>query len=96
MREVRRAIGSDVELMVDAGQCYTDFPWDYHTALRVCRKLESCDLFWLEEPLMPDDMEGFIRLTANTSVPIVAGGKRVYQVWFQGADRPARGGHGAA
>jgi L-alanine-DL-glutamate epimerase-like enolase superfamily enzyme len=73
VREVRKAIGDDIALMVDAGQCYTDFPWDYHTALRVCKKLEDCDLFWLEEPLMPDDLEGFVRLTANTSVPIVAG-----------------------
>ncbi len=30
-------------------------------------------LFWLEEPLHPDDVEGFKRLTANTSIPIVAG-----------------------
>lgn len=73
VKEVRRAIGSEVELMVDAGQSYTDFPWDYNTALRVCKKLESSDLFWLEEPLIPDDIEGYIRLTSNTSIPIVAG-----------------------
>ena len=60
---VRKALGNEIELMVDAGQCYTDFPWDYHTALRVCKKLECCDLFWLEEPLMPDDMDNFVRLT---------------------------------
>ncbi len=73
IRELRKRVGSKPALLVDAGQCYTNFPWTYDTAYRVCKKLEDCDLFWMEEPLHPDDVEGFKRLTANTSIPIVAG-----------------------
>lgn len=73
IRELRSKVGDQTAMLVDAGQCYTNFPWTYDTAIRVCKKLEDCDLFWLEEPLHPDDVEGFKRLTANTSIPIVAG-----------------------
>ena len=73
IQELRKRVGPKPALLVDAGQCYTNFPWTYDTAYRVCKKLENCDLFWLEEPLHPDDVEGFKRLTANTSIPIVAG-----------------------
>jgi L-alanine-DL-glutamate epimerase-like enolase superfamily enzyme len=73
IRELRSRIGPNVALLVDAGQCYTNFPWTYDIAFRVCKKLESCDLYWLEEPLHPDDIEGFVRLSSSTSIPIVAG-----------------------
>ncbi|MDR2553758.1 MAG: mandelate racemase/muconate lactonizing enzyme family protein [Treponema sp.] len=73
VRELRERIGPKTAILVDAGQCYTNFPWTYDTALRVCKKLEPCDLYWLEEPLHPDDIDGFIRLSANTVIPIVAG-----------------------
>jgi L-alanine-DL-glutamate epimerase-like enolase superfamily enzyme len=73
VRELRAKVGPKVALLVDAGQCYTNFPWTYDTAFRVCKKLEDCDLYWLEEPLHPDDIEGFVRLSSATSIPIVAG-----------------------
>ncbi|MDR0656641.1 MAG: mandelate racemase/muconate lactonizing enzyme family protein [Treponema sp.] len=73
VQELRSKIGPKAAFLVDAGQCYTNFPWTCDTALRVCKKLELCDLYWLEEPLHPDDIEGFIHLTANTAIPIVAG-----------------------
>lgn len=73
VRQLRDALGPKPALLVDAGQCYTNFPWTYDTAFAVCKKLEECDLFWLEEPLHPDDIEGYKRLTANTTIPIVAG-----------------------
>lgn len=73
VKTVREAIHDNVDLMVDAGQCYVDFPWDFNTALRVARELEDCKLFWLEEPLPPDDVEGYIRLSNATDIPIAAG-----------------------
>ncbi|MCL4385794.1 MAG: mandelate racemase/muconate lactonizing enzyme family protein [Cyanobacteria bacterium] len=73
VRAVREAIPDNMDLMVDAGQCYEDFPWDFSTALKVAKELEDCKLFWLEEPLPPDDIDGYIRLTNATDVPIAAG-----------------------
>lgn len=73
VRELRGAIGDRIDLMVDAGQCYVDFPWDFNTALKVARELERCNVFWLEEPLHPDDIEGYKHLSHAVDVPIAAG-----------------------
>ncbi|MCL4385089.1 MAG: mandelate racemase/muconate lactonizing enzyme family protein [Actinobacteria bacterium] len=73
VKMIREAIGYDVDLMVDAGQCYVDFPWDYNKALNVAKELESYKPFWLEEPLPPDDIEGYILLANSTNIPIAAG-----------------------
>jgi L-alanine-DL-glutamate epimerase-like enolase superfamily enzyme len=68
VRIVRETIGEDVKLMVDANNGYR-----YHEALAVARKLERHDVYWFEEPLMPDDYAGHARLAAMTSIPIAAG-----------------------
>ncbi|MEO0278704.1 MAG: mandelate racemase/muconate lactonizing enzyme family protein, partial [candidate division WOR-3 bacterium] len=73
VRELRNAVGDEIDLMVDAGQCYVDFPWDFNTALKVARELEKCNIFWLEEPLHPDDIEGYRCLSQAVDVPIAAG-----------------------
>lgn len=83
IRELRGRVGPKPALLVDAGQCYTNFPWNYDTAARVCKKLESSDLYWLEEPLHPDDIEGFIRLNASTTIPIVAGENEFTRFGFE-------------
>lgn len=73
VRKVREAVGSEIDLMADAGMCYVDAAWDYNTAIRVARKLEPCDLLWLEEPLINDDIDGYARLAAEVDIPIAAG-----------------------
>jgi L-alanine-DL-glutamate epimerase-like enolase superfamily enzyme len=73
VKMVREAIGNNIDLMVDAGQCYVDFPWDFNTALMVAKELENYKIFWLEEPLPPDDIEGYILLANATNVSIAAG-----------------------
>ena len=65
---VRTAIGSDVKLLVDANNAYR-----LNEALEVARKLEAFDVYWLEEPLMPDDYAGHAFLAAHSSVPIALG-----------------------
>lgn len=73
VRGLREALGDRVDIMVDAGQCYVDFPWDFNVALRVAREMEKCKVFWLEEPLHPDDVQGYRRLASLVDVPIAAG-----------------------
>ena len=72
--ETRRRIGPDVKLMIDAwGQ------WSFDDSLRAAQRLAAHDLTWLEEPLPPDDHEGYARLSAVSPVPI-AGGEHEYTV----------------
>jgi L-fuconate dehydratase len=50
---VRREIGADRKLMVDANQC-----WDVPEAITRIRELAEFDLHWVEEPTSPDDAVG--------------------------------------
>ena len=54
VRAARPGSGKDVELMVDAGLC-----WDTATAIRRARQFEPFNLTWLEEPLHPDNLQGY-------------------------------------
>jgi L-alanine-DL-glutamate epimerase-like enolase superfamily enzyme len=68
VRSARQGLGKDVNLMVDAGLC-----WDTATAIRRARQFESFNLTWLEEPLHPDNLQGYARLGAQSPVRIAAG-----------------------
>jgi L-alanine-DL-glutamate epimerase-like enolase superfamily enzyme len=68
VREARRGLGPDRDLMIDAGLVF-----DAKTAIQRARAFEEYDLFWFEEPLMPDDYEGYARLSTSTSLRIAAG-----------------------
>ena len=66
---VRAAVGGDIVLMVDAQYAFPD----WQTAARVMRDWEDLDLFFLETPLWPDDLEGHARLADATPIPIASG-----------------------
>lgn len=65
---VRRHLGDDFPLMVDANQ-----QWDRPTAQRMCRTLEQYNLIWIEEPLDAYDFEGHAALAAQFDTPIATG-----------------------
>ena len=65
---VRKIIGPDRLLMVDANQL-----WDLPTARRAAQKLSAFDIFWLEEPLPAEDFQGYARLRAAVGIPLAAG-----------------------
>jgi L-rhamnonate dehydratase len=64
----RDGLGDKIDLMVDAG-----LVWDARTAIQRARSFSQYNIFWLEEPLAPDDYEGYRRLTAATEIRIAAG-----------------------
>ncbi len=68
VRAARQGIGKDVELMVDAG-----LAWDTATAIRRAQQFEPFNLTWLEEPLHPDNLQGYARLSARSPIRIAAG-----------------------
>lgn len=69
----RAAVGPDVELMVDAGGSDLYWPHGYKWAINAARMLANYDVRWFEEALRPDDLEGYVRLTEHSPVPIAAG-----------------------
>lgn len=66
----REAVGPDVELMVDAGGSDAYWPHGYKWAIQTARMLANYDVTWFEEALRPDDLEGYIKLTEHSPVPI--------------------------
>lgn len=76
----RDAVGSDVELMVDANlgwpvDLVMESPrWDEDFAVRFAQALETYDVAWLEEPLHHYDFEGLSRLRKRTKT-LIAGGE---------------------
>jgi L-rhamnonate dehydratase len=68
VRSARKGLGTGAELMIDAGLC-----WDTATAIRRSRQFEQFNPTWLEEPLHPDNVQGYGRLTAQSPIKIAAG-----------------------
>src|SRR3954447_9667647 len=73
VRTAREAVGPDVELMVDAGGSEQFWPHGYKWALGTARMLAGYDVVWFEEPLPPDDVDGYAELRRHSPVPIAAG-----------------------
>jgi L-rhamnonate dehydratase len=63
-----RSGAGDAQLMIDFGQRYS-----VKKAIRVAERVARYKLTWMEEPLPPDDLEGYSRLTSTVSIDIAAG-----------------------
>jgi L-alanine-DL-glutamate epimerase-like enolase superfamily enzyme len=68
VRAMRGHLGSGFPLMVDA-----NMRWSVDEAIRAARALREFDLVWLEEPIVPDDVPGHVRVVHEGGLPIAAG-----------------------
>lgn len=68
LKAVRAAIGRDARILCDANERL-----DVPTALSLGRKLADQDIYWLEEPLLSQDIEGYQRLRAALPMAIAMG-----------------------
>ena len=73
LSEARDKVGSDLQLMADAGMGWRD----PKVVLALCERLADLNLSWLEEPLPADDLEGYAWLRERSPVPI-SGGEHEY------------------
>ncbi|HFD16629.1 MAG TPA: mandelate racemase/muconate lactonizing enzyme family protein [Rhodospirillales bacterium] len=67
-RAVRKAIGPGVALMVDANHAY-----DLLAATELGRRLAELDIAWFEEPIPPEDVEGYAELRRRQPLPVAGG-----------------------
>ena len=65
---MRELLGPDILLMVDA-----NMRWTVEQAIRAARALAPYDVYWLEEPAIPDDVEGHARIAREGGLPIASG-----------------------
>ena len=68
VKAIRDAVGEPVDIMLDVNSAY-----DAATAIAVCRQLEAEDITWIEEPVPPDDLEGYRRVREHQAIPVAAG-----------------------
>lgn len=65
---VRRLVGSGFPLMADA-----NCRWSVGQAVEASHRLADSGLYWLEEPTVPDDIEGFARIAKEGGRPLATG-----------------------
>jgi L-alanine-DL-glutamate epimerase-like enolase superfamily enzyme len=75
---VRVAFGDDIDLMIDIG-----FGMGVNRAIEFARRLEPLNVFFLEEPLSPDNLTGYARLSSQSRIPIATGEKETTYFGFR-------------
>src|ERR1700736_2509386 len=65
---VRAAVGDDMELMADFNQGL-----NFADALQRCHMIDDLGLAWIEEPIVYDNLDGYVRLAAEVKTPIQIG-----------------------
>ncbi len=68
VRAVREAIGDNIDLLVDGNNAYTSYQ-----AIKIGRRMEEYNIFWFEEPVPVEDIEGSAAVAAALDTPVAAG-----------------------
>lgn len=76
VRTVREAVGDGVELAADAYM-----GWDFGYAVEMAKRLRQFDLAWIEEPLMPEQVERYAELKQRIPWQRWSCGEHSYTKW---------------
>lgn len=72
---VRNAVGDDIAI---AGDAYMG--WNVRYTKKMLQRLERYDMEWVEEPVIPDDIDGYTEIRDASNVPI-SGGEHEFTRW---------------
>ncbi len=75
---IRKAIGDKNDFMLDVG-----LVWDAKTTIRRAKLFEPYKLFWIEEPLHPDDYSGYAKVSRACTQHIAAGEEECTVVGYE-------------
>ena len=64
----RKTIGPKTDLCLDVNN-----GWSIKTAIEMAKRLEEYDIYWLEEPILADEIDSLAKLARETSIPIAVG-----------------------
>jgi L-alanine-DL-glutamate epimerase-like enolase superfamily enzyme len=68
VKAVRTELGPNVGIMLDANNAFKS-----GTAKSFANRVEDCDIYFFEEPVLADDMEGLACVRQSTNIPIGTG-----------------------
>ena len=83
IRAIREAIGPELLLMADANHAY-----NASEAIQLVRAMEPYAIHWFEEPVPPEDLDGYLEVKRASHIPIAAG-MPVHALRLSRANRPA-------
>jgi D-galactarolactone cycloisomerase len=75
---VRKAVGPGPRLMVDANHAYS-----VGAARRLLKAIEPAGIHWFEEPISPEDIDGYRELKSLTSIYLAAGENEFTKIGFR-------------
>ena len=78
VRRARARLGPDIALYVDAF-----LEWDVETTLRLADAFVASGVRWIEEPLSPDDLDGYAALCRRSPIPIAGGEHECGRLGFE-------------
>jgi L-alanine-DL-glutamate epimerase-like enolase superfamily enzyme len=82
---VRRSVGDDVEILIDANNGYYA-----KQAIAMAREFEQYRVGWFEEPVLADDIDGLAAVARATTIPVATGEHEYTKFGFK--DLISRGG----
>lgn len=68
IKAVRNLIGPDIAFMIDA-----NYSLSVEEAISLSKSVEECDITWFEEPIIPDDYQGYATIADATNIPLAMG-----------------------
>lgn len=68
LRTIREAVGPDIGLLVDANHAY-----NAATAVRMGRMMQELGVLFFEEPVIPEDREGYRKVRAENPIAVAGG-----------------------
>ena len=68
VQAVRHAIGPETVFMVDANYSYS-----VKQAINAAKRFEDYNVYWFEEPIIPDDFKGYAEVSKSINIPLAMG-----------------------
>jgi D-galactarolactone cycloisomerase len=73
LESARAIVGDNIELMLDVYGSDPNWTPDFHWAVKTASVLEELNYLWFEEPLTPEAVDDYARLTQGTNIAIAGG-----------------------
>jgi len=65
IQRIRKAVGDEMEIALDLSS-----KWNLPCSLQIARSLEPYGITYLEDPMLPDNLDAYASLARETSIPI--------------------------
>jgi L-alanine-DL-glutamate epimerase-like enolase superfamily enzyme len=65
IQRIRKAVGDEMEIALDLSS-----RWNLPCSLQIARSLEPYGIMYLEDPMLPDNLEAYASLARETAIPV--------------------------